>query len=330
MVNEVLARPRRPDGACLGGRPAAGVGPATRVRRDQGDRTCRRGAPFQEVLDQVTGRRLPTVDALYGSEDNLEGFRAFAEKRPPCGRAADFSLSWPQPISQLTSSRWRAPSPQLGEVVLRRRLNEENAADALELRVNGVFVMDTRNTSYRDRARGRRPGSWWISPTASSSAASGSVSPCSAVLEDVRVEKVRRGRDRGRADRLDARRHGAARTGVPGRRAADRSSNLDIAIAVDEPTPGAYDLVLLDVDNGPGYLVHDANAQDLPARRSWPPYDVHWRRAARSRSGRPTQAPALAGGAARGVRRRRPSWEYDVDLQGRAETYWLYVSNVGT
>jgi crotonobetainyl-CoA hydratase len=41
------------------------------------------GAAFQTVLDQVTGRTLPTVDALYGSEDGLEGFRAFAEKRPP-------------------------------------------------------------------------------------------------------------------------------------------------------------------------------------------------------------------------------------------------------
>jgi crotonobetainyl-CoA hydratase len=41
------------------------------------------GAPFQEVLDRVTGRSLSTVDILYGSEDVQEGFRAFAEKRKP-------------------------------------------------------------------------------------------------------------------------------------------------------------------------------------------------------------------------------------------------------
>ena len=41
------------------------------------------GASFQQVMTRVTSRELRTVDELYGSADNLEGFRAFAEKRPP-------------------------------------------------------------------------------------------------------------------------------------------------------------------------------------------------------------------------------------------------------
>ena len=38
---------------------------------------------FQDSLDRITGRILPTVDKLYGSEDLKEGFNAFAEKRDP-------------------------------------------------------------------------------------------------------------------------------------------------------------------------------------------------------------------------------------------------------
>jgi crotonobetainyl-CoA hydratase len=38
---------------------------------------------FQDCLNRVTQRQLQTVDTLYGSEDILEGFNAFAEKREP-------------------------------------------------------------------------------------------------------------------------------------------------------------------------------------------------------------------------------------------------------
>jgi crotonobetainyl-CoA hydratase len=38
---------------------------------------------FQTVMNRIARRQIASVDTLYGSEDNKEGARAFAEKRPP-------------------------------------------------------------------------------------------------------------------------------------------------------------------------------------------------------------------------------------------------------
>lgn len=38
---------------------------------------------FQDAMNWITKRKFRTVDELYDSEDNMEGFRAFAEKRDP-------------------------------------------------------------------------------------------------------------------------------------------------------------------------------------------------------------------------------------------------------
>ena len=85
LVNEIL--PGRPPAAARArARPAARRRPAAGVRRDQGDAAPDRGPAVPGGHGPGHQKRLPTVKRLYESEDQLEGARAFAEKRKPVWR----------------------------------------------------------------------------------------------------------------------------------------------------------------------------------------------------------------------------------------------------
>jgi spermidine synthase len=217
----------------------------------------------------------------------------------------------------------RAESPR-GELVLRRRTNP-GAADVVELRVNGVFVMDTLETSTEiemagvaldlvDDPRDVVIGGLGLGFT------------LQRILADVRVE-------RATVVEIEESLVGWMRDGtVPHGPAllADqrvRIVNADILMAIAEARD-THDLLLLDVDNGPGYLVHDGNAdvygRDFLARCR----DVLHHRgvlvvwsAARS----PELLAALEDvfGAAE-------ERAYDVLLQDRPEEYFLYVARRST
>lgn len=82
LVNEIVPA----DGLMIRARELAGLiasGPPLvyaaikEVVRDAED------SKFQDALNRITRRQLRTVDVLYSSEDQLEGARAFAEKRDP-------------------------------------------------------------------------------------------------------------------------------------------------------------------------------------------------------------------------------------------------------
>jgi spermidine synthase len=146
----------------------------------------------------------------------------------------------------------------LGEVVLRRR--DEDGASLLELLVGGVLLMDdgdasTETTLARDalaRLDGDRlrvlVGGLGLGFTAA------------AVLDDPRVAEVvvvevEPALVGWAADGLMPTAAGAA---------ADprtRVVTADLADVLPSLAQGSLDGVLLDVDNGPGFLVHDRNAR---------------------------------------------------------------------
>ena len=145
-----------------------------------------------------------------------------------------------------------------GELVLRER-REDGAPATLELRANGVFVMDTaEHASERalataalalvEEPRDVLVGGMGLGFTMHEVLADSRVQRCTVVeIEEALVGWMRDGTIP----------HG------PTMLADDRANPViaDVSVALPEADESSYDLVLLDVDNGPSFLVHESNAR---------------------------------------------------------------------
>lgn len=148
-----------------------------------------------------------------------------------------------------------------GELVLRERrpdAEQGGGPTVLELRANGVFVMDTAEHGS-ERALADAALAAVTEPRRVLVGGLGLGFTLTQVLGDRRVEHV----DvvEIEQDLVDWMRNGT----IPhGRQllADDRVRVVvaDLVQAVTEAGPSTYDVVLLDVDNGPGQLVHQGNA----------------------------------------------------------------------
>ncbi len=210
-----------------------------------------------------------------------------------------------------------------GELVLRER-RPDDGPTVLELRANGVFVMDTLEVST-ERALAAAALELVEEPRAVVVAGLGLGFTMHEVLADSRVEKcavveIEEALVRWMRDGTIS--HG------PSLMADERVTVVvaDIAVAIAEARPASYDLILLDVDNGPGYLVHDTNEALYHAAFLSTARDV-LRPGGAVAVWSAAEAPALEDalgdifGEVSAQRRK-------VLLQGRDEHYWLYAARV--
>jgi spermidine synthase len=210
-----------------------------------------------------------------------------------------------------------------GELVLRERRSRGGGPVVLELRANGVFVMDTAEHAT-ERALAEAALDAVAEPRRVLVGGLGLGFTVDRVLGDRRVEHV----DvvEIEPDLVTWMRDGT----IPhGRQLlADRRVRVvvaDIALAVAEAGETSYDVVLLDVDNGPDHLVHGANAAlyDAPFLA-----DVHARLAADGALvvWSADRSPALLA-ALRDVFGDADEHRHEVRLQDRDEHYWLYAAH---
>jgi spermidine synthase len=148
-----------------------------------------------------------------------------------------------------------------GEVVLRRRTDPDAPSGApavLELRVNGIFVMDSLETTS-ETALARAALAQVESPRTVLVGGLGLGFTAHEVLSDKRVEHV------VVAEIEDALVRWFRDGTIPHGRPFLADERVSISVAdvqqlVEESPPDAFDLILLDVDNGPDFLVFEANA----------------------------------------------------------------------
>lgn len=149
-----------------------------------------------------------------------------------------------------TLAREDTPS---GEVVLRRR------GTVLELVVDGAFAMDTVDTSTEvllaTEALRRHPD-----PGRVLVGGLGLGFTARAVLDDRRVRHVDVVELAGPLVRWAREGLVAELDGLEGERCALHVADVADVLGGDAGPSGPWDLVLLDVDNGPGFLVHASNA----------------------------------------------------------------------
>jgi len=207
-----------------------------------------------------------------------------------------------------------------GEIVLTQRRSGDEPV--LELRVNGVFVMDTVETSTEvalaaaaldlvDDPRSVLVGGLGLGFTARRVLADPRVESLTVVeIEEAVVAWMRDGTIP----------HGPALL-ADGRL---RIVEADLALALADAPNASFDLVLLDVDNGPGNLVHDGNRALYQE-----PFLTRVRETLRSGgvlviwSAAPAPELQAAMEATYGACTELP---FAVTLQGREEQYLLYLS----
>jgi spermidine synthase len=215
-----------------------------------------------------------------------------------------------------------------GEVVVRRRRCDSRDGEphdgpaVLELRVNGVFVMDTAETGTERRlARATLEQVRW--PRRVLVGGLGLGYTVRELLDDARVQQVV-------VAELEPVVVEWMRAGVlPGADLLDDPRvevvTGDVLRVVRDRPARSYDVVLLDVDNGPDFLVHEENAAVYTAS-----FLRECRRLLRDRGAlavwSSTYAPALEA-AVQEVFGGCHAEPVPVRLQRRDEHYWLFTGS---